>query len=140
MSIDVRVNNYKLDTRPKFPRLRKERVGAHFADPQALPSNFEVPGTRLATIINAACRVCDISRDHLLGPRRSRVYSRPRQMVMHIAREKCPHLSLPSIGRLLGGRDHTTIMHGVRKCQVLLDNDPDFRGTYNRIMREAGFC
>lgn len=40
--------------------------------------------------------------------------ARIRQEAMYEMYIRCPHLSLPDIGRILGGRDHTTIMHGVQ--------------------------
>ncbi|MNR52727.1 Chromosomal replication initiator protein DnaA [compost metagenome] len=39
---------------------------------------------------------------------------------MYSIRQLCPHMSLPHIGRLLGGRDHTTVLHGVRKIEELM--------------------
>lgn len=45
----------------------------------------------------------------LISPHRVTSIVRPRQIAMYVMREVCPHLSLPAIGRLLGGRDHTTM-------------------------------
>ena len=50
----------------------------------------------------------------LIGPSRERHIAWPRQEAMWRIRQACPHISLPGIGRLLGGRDHTTILHGIR--------------------------
>ena len=50
----------------------------------------------------------------ITGVNRQRKYAWPRQEAMWRIRQACPHISLPGIGRLLGGRDHTTILHGVR--------------------------
>lgn len=58
----------------------------------------------------------------LIGPKRIRTVARPRQVAMYL----CKHLtsrSLPEIGRRFGGRDHTTIMHGVRKIEELMIDD-----------------
>ena len=49
----------------------------------------------------------------------------PRQVVMYLART-CTRQSLPAIGQCLGGRDHTTILHGVRKIERLRAADPVF--------------
>lgn len=49
--------------------------------------------------------------------------ARPRQIAMYVMREVCPHLSLPAIGRLLGGRDHTTILHGIQRIEALIHTD-----------------
>ncbi len=56
------------------------------------------------------------------SPRRARAVARPRQVAMYLAKALTVH-SLPEIGRKFGGRDHTTIMHGVRKIEELLAND-----------------
>lgn len=49
-----------------------------------------------------------------------RALARPRQIAMYAIRQLCPHMSLPAIGRLLGGRDHTTVLHGIRKIEELM--------------------
>ncbi|MFD1881706.1 chromosomal replication initiator protein DnaA [Paracoccus pacificus] len=58
----------------------------------------------------------------LIGPKRVRAVARPRQVAMYLAKQLTSR-SLPEIGRRFGGRDHTTIMHGVRKVEELRDND-----------------
>jgi len=54
--------------------------------------------------------------------RRSRVIARPRQVAMYLAKQLTPR-SLPEIGRRFGGRDHTTVMHAVKKVDELLAED-----------------
>ena len=56
-----------------------------------------------------------ITLDDLVGHDRSVCYVHPRQEVYYRAYIECPHLSYPEIGRRMGGRDHTTIAHGVKK-------------------------
>ncbi|MBD3817905.1 MAG: hypothetical protein IE912_03185 [Brevundimonas diminuta] len=56
----------------------------------------------------------------LTGDCRRNVVVRPRQFAMYAIRQLCPHLSLNMIGRALGGRDHTTILHGLRKVEGLI--------------------
>jgi chromosomal replication initiator protein len=58
----------------------------------------------------------------LIGPKRVRTIARPRQIAMYLAKQLTPR-SLPEIGRRFGGRDHTTIMHGVRKIEELMAQD-----------------
>jgi len=67
----------------------------------------------------------DLTLKTMESQRRTRCVARPRQIAMYALRELCPHLSLPAIGRLLGGRDHTTILHGVRHISALMLHDPD---------------
>jgi chromosomal replication initiator protein len=57
--------------------------------------------------------------------RRSRAVARPRQIAMYLAKHLTAR-SLPEIGRKFGGRDHTTVMHAVRKVEELRTQDPTF--------------
>jgi len=57
--------------------------------------------------------------------RRSRAVARPRQVAMYLAKQLTPR-SLPEIGRKFGGRDHTTVMHAVRKVEELRTADSSF--------------
>lgn len=50
--------------------------------------------------------------------------ARPRQIAMYLSKE-LTHKSLPEIGELFGGRDHTTVLHAVRKITTQRKNDPD---------------
>ena len=61
----------------------------------------------------------------LVGPSRRKKAAHPRQIVMYFAREMTSK-SLPDIGRFLGGRDHTTIIHGIRAVQKRIETDADF--------------
>ena len=57
--------------------------------------------------------------------RRSRAVARPRQVAMYLSKQLTAR-SLPEIGRKFGGRDHTTVMHAVRKIEELKSADPGF--------------
>ena len=64
----------------------------------------------------------------LLSARRARQVARPRQVAMYLAKMLTSR-SLPDIGRRFGGRDHTTVIHAVRKIEELrADRQPDRRG------------
>jgi chromosomal replication initiator protein len=65
----------------------------------------------------------NIRLSDIIGPKRVRVIARPRQVAMYLAKQLTTR-SLPEIGRHFGGRDHTTVMHGVRRIEELksLDN------------------
>ncbi len=58
----------------------------------------------------------------LVGPRRTRIYARPRQVAMYLCK-KMTERSLPEIGRHFGGRDHTTILHGIKRIEALRTTD-----------------
>ncbi|MGD1933036.1 MAG: helix-turn-helix domain-containing protein, partial [Candidatus Phaeomarinobacter sp.] len=75
-------------------------------------------------------RLADMS-----SPRRSRSVARPRQVAMYL----CKHLttrSLPEIGRKFGGRDHTTVLHGVNKIEQLRAEDKSLDEDINLIRRK----
>ncbi len=64
----------------------------------------------------------NIRLSDMIGPKRVRTYARPRQVAMYLCKQMTTR-SLPEIGRRFGGRDHTTIMHGVKKIQELRTTD-----------------
>ncbi len=59
----------------------------------------------------------------LIGPKRLRRVARPRQVAMYLVKTLTSR-SLPEIGRRFGGRDHTTVLHGIRKIEELRTQDP----------------
>ncbi|MBV0890317.1 chromosomal replication initiator protein DnaA [Paracoccus sp. Z118] len=64
----------------------------------------------------------NIRLSDMIGPKRVRTLARPRQIAMYLSKQMTSR-SLPEIGRRFGGRDHTTIMHGVRKIEELRAQD-----------------
>ncbi|MCF3935970.1 chromosomal replication initiator protein DnaA [Acuticoccus sp. M5D2P5] len=64
-----------------------------------------------------------VSRQDLVSARRTRVIVRPRQIAMYLSKTLTPR-SLPEIGRRFGNRDHTTVLHAVRKVEEMIDRDP----------------
>ena len=60
----------------------------------------------------------NIRLSDMIGPKRVRNYARPRQIAMYLAKQMTSR-SLPEIGRRFGGRDHTTVMHGVKRIEEL---------------------
>jgi len=65
-------------------------------------------------------RISDMS-----SARRARAVARPRQVAMYLSKQLTSR-SLPEIGRAFGGRDHTTVMHAVRKVEELVKSDSAF--------------
>jgi chromosomal replication initiator protein len=66
--------------------------------------------------------------------RRARAVARPRQVAMYLAKQLTPR-SLPEIGRKFGGRDHTTVIHAVRKIEELSAYDAAFREDVELLRR-----
>jgi len=73
-------------------------------------------------IIKKTCEHYHLRQSDLMSPSRARNIARPRQMAMYLCK-KLTTRSLPEIGRKFGGRDHTTILHGVRKIEELISID-----------------
>jgi chromosomal replication initiator protein len=73
-------------------------------------------------IIKKTCEHYHLRQSDLMSPSRARNIARPRQMAMYLCK-KLTTRSLPEIGRKFGGRDHTTILHGVRKIEELISVD-----------------
>ncbi len=71
----------------------------------------------------------------LVSARRSRAVARPRQIAMYLAKRLTTR-SLPEIGRKFGGRDHSTVIHAVRKIEELRDQDRDIDAAVRTLMRE----
>lgn len=77
---------------------------------------------RIEDIQKVVARQFNVSKNDLLSNRRTRVIVRPRQIAMYLAKVMTPR-SLPEIGRRFGGRDHTTVLHAVRKIESMTSDD-----------------
>ena len=84
----------------------------------------ETPRVRIDDILKIVSRHFKIPRNDILSSRRSRDVVRPRQIAMYLAKSLTSR-SLPEIGRQFGGRDHTTVLHSVRKVEQLMRDDGD---------------
>jgi chromosomal replication initiator protein len=77
---------------------------------------------RIEDIQRVVSRHYNVSKADLLSARRTRTIVRPRQIAMYLAKVLTPR-SLPEIGRRFGGRDHTTVLHAVRKIEGMIEAD-----------------
>jgi chromosomal replication initiator protein len=99
--------------------------------PPALPGRITV-----RRVLEVTAGHFDRTVDALLSERRAQSLSRPRQIAMFVAR-KVTGRSLPFIGRRMGDRDHTTILHGWRAVQSLIDSgDADTIAAVIRIIEQ----
>lgn len=76
----------------------------------------------------------NIRLSDMIGPKRVRTITRPRQIAMYLAK-RLTSRSLPEIGRRFGGRDHTTIMHGVKKIEELMTSDSQMSDDLQMLQR-----
>jgi chromosomal replication initiator protein len=83
---------------------------------------MELKRVRIEEIQRIVARHYNVSRSDLLSSRRTANVVRPRQIAMYLAKTLTLR-SLPEIGRRFGGRDHTTVLHAVRKIETLIGSD-----------------
>jgi chromosomal replication initiator protein len=88
-------------------------------DMQASPDGSRI---KIDDILKIVGRHFNVGRTDLLSPRRARSVVVPRQIGMYLAK-KMTARSLPEIGRRFGGRDHSTVLHAVRKIEDQIKTD-----------------
>jgi chromosomal replication initiator protein len=111
--------NQLLFRRSFEPSLSIERVDELLAH---LVGAGEARRVRIEDIQRIVARHYNVSRQELVSNRRTRVIVKPRQIAMYLAKTLTPR-SFPEIGRRFGGRDHTTVLHAVRKIEDLIGED-----------------
>jgi chromosomal replication initiator protein len=90
---------------------------------------------KIEDIQRIVARHYNVSRSDLLSSRRTANVVRPRQVAMYLAKTLTLR-SLPEIGRRFGGRDHTTVLHAVRKIEHLVGNDTGLAQEVENLKRQ----
>jgi chromosomal replication initiator protein len=90
---------------------------------------------KIEEIQRVVARQYNVSRADLLSSRRTANVVRPRQVAMYLAKTLTLR-SLPEIGRRFGGRDHTTVLHAVRKIENLVNNDVSLAEEIESLKRQ----
>jgi len=83
-------------------------------------------------IMQAVAQHFGLEVSALQGRSRTRAIARPRQIAMYLIREETD-ASLPQIGGLMGGRDHTTVLYGCERIAALIEKDADLRREVLRL-------
>ena len=97
--------------------------------------NFNNKSLNVESIQKLVASHFNLSMHELLSPRRSRSLARPRQIAMYLAKQHTTN-SLPDIGRKFSNRDHTTVIHAVKKINELIKNDNDVRQSLIEIKKK----
>jgi chromosomal replication initiator protein len=125
------------------------RIGAHtqlvrreltLETTQELLQDLLRANERRVTIDEIQRRVAEhfnIKMAEMTSSRRARIVARPRQVAMYLAKQLTSR-SLPEIGRKFGGRDHTTVMHAVKKIEELTRGDRAFAEDVELLHRMLG--
>ena len=90
---------------------------------------------KIEDIQRIVSRHYNVSRSDLLSARRTANVVRPRQVAMYLAKTMTLR-SLPEIGRRFGGRDHTTVLHAVRKIEHLVGSDQTLAEEVESLKRQ----
>jgi chromosomal replication initiator protein len=118
-----------------------------FADLSGTPLNASLVNVALAdllpqhgelepqTVIEVVARYFNLSAEKLLSADRSQNVALPRQLAMYILREDVK-VSLPQIGEVIGGRDHTTVMHAIRKISAGIIKDDHMQRQLMQIRQQ----
>ena len=85
-------------------------------------------------VIKAVCAFYNIKQTQIKGPKRDASLVKARQIAMYLLKKEL-QLTFVEIGNLLGGRDHTTVMHGVEKVENLLETHERLEGDISGIIK-----
>lgn len=92
---------------------------------------------KIEDILRIISRHFGVSKGDLLSQRRHRSVVWPRQIGMYLAKQMT-HRSLPEIGRRFGGRDHTTVLHAIRKIEGVIAGDAGLRDEIDELKKMIG--
>jgi chromosomal replication initiator protein len=119
-----------------YAQLTGEEINLDFA--QATLGDVLRGGTKRITIDEIQRAVSahyDLKPVDLVSARRAVVVARPRQIAMYLAKRLTTR-SLPEIGRKFGGRDHSTVIHAVRRIEELRGSDHEIDGAVKALIRQ----
>jgi chromosomal replication initiator protein len=97
-----------------------------------ITTNLQKKSVTAKEIIHTVSNYYDVAVDDLIGKCREKKLVNPRQIIMFLLRQEISS-SFPTIGQELGGRDHTTAMHAVKKIQGAYENDERTRREIEQI-------
>jgi len=97
--------------------------------------NSNIKVVNVEFIQNLVASHFNLNINDLLSPRRPRSLARPRQIAMYLAKQYTTN-SLPDIGRKFANRDHTTVIHAVKKINELIKKDNEIRQSIIEIKKK----
>lgn len=115
-----------IDTQPKIQTFAREAPDTN-GDTPAMLGKVCIKKIQLAV-----CAHYGVTRIDMISARRTADVVRPRQVAMYLAKTLTVR-SLPEIGRMFGHKDHTTVLHAVRKIEALIARDATIGATINAL-------
>ncbi len=89
----------------------------------------------MEAVISAVAKAFNVKVSDIKSKKRHKLYSFPRQVAMYLARE-LTECSYPEIGVAFGGKDHSTVIHAVRKIEKTMEKDQSLTSTIDGLRRE----
>ena len=83
-------------------------------------------------ILETVCRFFDVTPNAVKGPSRKKELVMPRQIVMYLA-DKYTNIPAARIGKLVGGRDHSTVLHSINKVREMKEKDKSFASQLKKV-------
>jgi chromosomal replication initiator protein len=88
---------------------------------------------RLEEIAETVRKYYKIEKKDFIGESRYRYLAEPRQMYCYISKKRLNKVGLKSIARFIGDRDHSTVIHAIRKIDTLIDFEKEMQEDYKEI-------
>jgi chromosomal replication initiator protein len=140
ISNGVKTNIRQLEGAVKKLKAYKQLTGSNInlsVAQEAIKDILTKKNTKTITceaIIDEVGSFYHISSSDIIGKKRTNEISNPRQIAMFITRE-ITDLSLPGIGQVFGGRDHTTVLHAINKVEKDMGKDPRLKQIISDLMK-----
>jgi len=119
-----------------FTKINKKSPNIH--ECKRILKDFIIYNNKLVnveSIQNSVATYFNLGLQEMLSARRSRSLARPRQIAMYLAKQYTTN-SLPDIGRKFSNRDHTTVIHAIKKIEDLLKKDSEIKQSVNEIKKK----
>ena len=96
------------------------------------------PSTTQKQVRDCVAAICEMDPDVMVTRGQTRELVQVRQLGYWVVRQAFPALSYPMIGKLFGGRDHSTIIYGIEKVEIRREREPGFCEMSDAIADEIG--
>jgi hypothetical protein len=127
------VQTVHVDYAPPMPVKTRLAPAVELAIVKAEPEPLRVPSRlNMGYILAHVCREYEISAHDVKSARRTRNLIEPRQVWAWLAKSLLP-VYMPMMGKYMGGRDHTTMLHSVRMTDARMATDADFAARVLRL-------
>ena len=105
-------------------------MGLHYNAQATIRHKTCFASAEMEIVARSVCDICDVDHKQFIGRLKTNPLSDARKIFFHLCRVKLYTITCRSLGEYAGKRDHSTIIHAVRRCEDFLEIDPEFRRLY----------